>query len=128
MKSVQEHSKMREESIMTSKITPEKLLQKMNEGEKLILLDVRAEEKYNDYHIEGKHIESLNINKSKIFALETNDENSVKSLPKNEQIIVTCTTGNSATKCANILAKKEYDVVVLEGGVTAWKEYLKTVK
>lgn len=113
---------------MTIKITPEELFQKMNKGEKVVLLDVRAEEKYNDYHIEGEQIESLNINKSEIFALETNDEKSIESLPKQEQIIVTCTTGNSATKCANILSKKDYNVVVLEGGVTAWKAYLKTME
>ncbi|SOC18036.1 rhodanese-related sulfurtransferase [Ureibacillus xyleni] len=111
---------------MTLKIiTPEELFGKMREGEKLVLLDVRAEEKYNDYHIEGKHIETLNINKNDIFELETSNEKIIDSLPTNEQVIVTCTTGNSATKCANILAEKEYDVVVLEGGITAWKEYLK---
>ncbi|HLQ97547.1 MAG TPA: rhodanese-like domain-containing protein, partial [Candidatus Dormibacteraeota bacterium] len=32
----------------------------------------------------------------------------------------TCTTGNSAGKCADILEDKGYQVTVLEGGITAW--------
>ena len=108
------------------KISPEELYEKMNNQEKIVLLDVRAEEKYNDYHIEDPTIENLNINKNDIFNLVENKEDSITSLPKEKGIIVTCTTGNSATKCATILSEREYDVTVLEGGITAWKEFLKT--
>ncbi|MEH7236845.1 rhodanese-like domain-containing protein [Bacillus sp. JJ1562] len=108
------------------KITPAELFQKMNEQEKVVLLDVRAEDKYNDFHIEGPTIESQNIHKAEIFQIEENKGKTIDLLPKDSEIIVTCTTGNSATKCANILSEHEYDVAVLEGGITAWKEYLKT--
>ncbi len=107
------------------KITPEELFQKMNTQEKITLLDVRAEEKYNDFHIEGQGVESQNIHKEEIFKSEENKSNAVGSLPKDKEIVVTCTTGNSATKCANILSNQEYNVAVLEGGITAWKEFLK---
>lgn len=105
-------------------ITPEELYQKMNSKENLVILDVRAEEKYNDFHINASGIESLNINKTEIFKLEETNSIEVNNLPKDKKFIVTCTTGNSATKCANILTEREYDVVVLKGGITAWKEYL----
>jgi len=108
------------------KISPEELFERMNNQEKLVLLDVRAEEKYNDYHIEHSSIENLNINKNDIFNLVENKEDAITLLPNKKEIIVTCTTGNSATKCATILSEKEYDVTVLEGGITAWKEFLKT--
>ena len=104
-------------------ITPEELYQKLNSKENLVILDVRAEEKYNDYHIEATGIKNLNINKTEIFNLEENNREEISDLPKDKPIIVTCTTGNSATNCANILAERDYDVVVLEGGITAWKEY-----
>lgn len=106
------------------KITPEELFQKMNTQEKIVLLDVRAEEKYNDFHIEGQSVESQNIHKEEIFKSEENKSNAVGSLPKDKEIVVTCTTGNSATKCANILSNQEYNVAVLDGGITAWKEFL----
>lgn len=108
------------------KITPEELFQKMENQENILLLDVRAEEKYNNFHIKSSSINNLNIYKSDIFELEENKEEIIHSLPNDKEIIITCTTGNSATKCANILSEREYNVAVLEGGITAWKEYINT--
>lgn len=103
-----------------NKITPEELFERMKGNEKIVLLDVRAEEKYKDYHITNSQIESHNIPKTTIFELE--GEASISPLPKDREIIVTCTTGNSATKCANILDSRGFKVKVLEGGITAWRE------
>jgi rhodanese-related sulfurtransferase len=89
--------------------------------ENVLILDVRAEEKYNSYHIDGENIKSMNIVKTRLF--DENDAESIMALPKDKEIIVTCTTGNSARKCADILANKNYQVTLLEGGITAWKEY-----
>lgn len=104
------------------KISAEELLNK-KEKESIVILDVRAIEKYKSYHIAGENIENIHIPKTTIFDLEKGKEgNSVKALPKNREIIITCTTGNSATKCASILSKDGYNVTVLDGGITAWKE------
>lgn len=105
------------------RISAEELYGKVKNDNEIMLLDVRAEEKYKDYHIEEKSIKNINIPKNFIF--ENNGE-SLQALPKDQEIIVACTTGNSATKCANILSEKDYDVVVLDGGVTAWKSFLET--
>lgn len=105
------------------RISAEELYGKVKNDNEIMLLDVRAEEKYKDYHIEEKSIKNINIPKNFIF--ENNGE-SIQALPKDKEIIVACTTGNSATKCANILSEKDYDVVVLDGGVTAWKSFLET--
>ncbi|WP_153731425.1 rhodanese-like domain-containing protein [Sporosarcina obsidiansis] len=113
---------------MVKTITPEELYKKMNAQEKLVLVDVRAEDKYNDFHIKGSSIEDMNIPKTEIFKLEDRGEQNLSTLPLNKEMIITCTTGNSATKCANILYERAYDVIVLEGGITAWKEYVKTIK
>jgi rhodanese-related sulfurtransferase len=107
-------------------IAPEKLYEKMKNQEDILLLDVRSEDKYNDFHIDDPRIEMLNIQKNDIFNLEGNKEDFIDSLPKDKEIIVTCTTGNSATRCATILSEKDYYVVVLEGGITAWKNYVET--
>jgi len=106
------------------KISPQELDEKVKNQEQVTLLDVRAEEKYNDFHIEGSTIRSININKTEILNLAENGETTIAALPREQEIIVTCTTGNSAAKCAAILSEKQYQVVVLEGGVTAWKDYL----
>lgn len=99
-------------------ITAKELSEKLKKNEIVHLLDVRAEEKYNTYHIEHPNIESLNIPKTQIFDLNME---AIDLLPKKEEVIVTCTTGNSASKCAEILSEKGLHVVVLEGGITQWK-------
>lgn len=103
-------------------ITPDELHLKMKEKNGITILDVRAEEKYEKEHIEQGNIQSINIPKSFIFNLDEHPE-SISDLPKDKEIIVTCTTGNSARKCASILQDKGYNVTLLEGGITAWKEY-----
>ena len=102
------------------KISPNELQDRIAGEEKVVVLDVRAEEKYNRFHIEASQVVSLNIPKNEIFELEDGAE--LSALPKDRQIVVTCTTGNSAEKCAKILDGLGYQVEVLEGGITAWKE------
>ena len=106
-------------------IGPNILAEKLRKNEEVVILDVRAVEKYNDYHIKEENTDTINIEKSLIFALGDGGDESKIVLPKNKEIIVTCTTGNSARKCAMILAEKEYNVILLEGGITAWKEFKK---
>ncbi|EKN66194.1 rhodanese [Neobacillus bataviensis LMG 21833] len=105
------------------KITPKELHVRLNSDEKLVLLDVRAEEKFNEFHIK----ESRNLPKTVIFQLDEKEDAEL-SLPKDQEIIVTCTTGNSAAKCAAILDNLDYSVTVLDGGLTGWKEYLSSLE
>ena len=106
------------------RITPKELHERLQGKEKLVLLDVRDEEKYNQYHIE----ESLNVPKTVIFGMEKSGENTQQFLPRDQEMIVTCTTGNSATKCAGILDTHHYKVTVLDGGITAWKAYISSLR
>lgn len=107
------------------KITPKELHERFQSERMLLLLDVRAEEKYNDYHIEAENKESRNIPKTIIFGLEEGGGDLSRiDLPTDREIVVTCTTGNSAAKCANILSRHHDSILLLEGGVTAWKEYI----
>ncbi|MFJ5714343.1 rhodanese-like domain-containing protein [Neobacillus sp. NPDC093127] len=106
------------------RITPKELHERMKGGDKLVLLDVRAEEKYHEFHID----ESRNIPKTTIFDLDGDGSDIQLSLPKAAEIIITCTTGNSAAKCAEILDTRDYKVTVLDGGLTAWKAYMSLLK
>lgn len=105
-------------------ITPEELFKRIKAQDELTVVDVRSEEKYNEFHIEGASLTDLNIPKTEIFRIENESKQVVPGLPTNKELIITCTTGNSATKCAHILSERSYDVVVLEGGITAWKKFV----
>src|SRR5699024_2288809 len=94
------------------KISAENLLEKMEERKNILLLDVRAKEKYHDFNIQNEGIEGLNIPKANTFNLEDNED--TVPLPKDKEIIITCSTGNSATKCAQILPARGHNVQVLD--------------
>lgn len=104
-------------------ITPEELQRKIETNDDVVILDVRSAEKYNHDHINEKNVQSINIEKTNIFDLEEAGLEKIAGLPKQKEIIVTCTTGNSARKCSEILSDKGYNVTLLTGGITAWKEF-----
>lgn len=110
-------------SMTLKNITPKELHERIKGENQIILLDVRAAEKYNEFHIEEPQVVSLNIPKTEISNLE--EDLVLSQLPKDRPVVVTCTTGNSAAKCAKILDGLGLQVEVLEGGLTAWKEYRK---
>lgn len=111
--------------VEVKKITAIELEKKMTE-EHSIILDVRAVEKYNTYHIQNNNLETINIPKTFILSDSEKNFEIQNALPKHNEIIVTCTTGNSAMKCASILAKNGYDVSVLDGGLNSWIEHEET--
>lgn len=109
--------------MVDKKITPEDLYKKLNNNEKVVILDVRAEEKFQQYHIEHPIADTVNLPKTKILGTDQQ----VEGLPETKEIVVACTTGNSAQKCADVLSGQKVNTIVLEGGITAWKEFLKTI-
>lgn len=92
----------------------------------IVVLDVRSEEKFAQHHLEHDNAETINIPKQVIFAAAGTDQDVDMPFSKDTEVIVTCTTGNSAGKCAKILNDKGYRVTLLEGGMTAWNEAFKS--
>ena|SRR5690625_1132708 len=105
------------------KVSPESLCKKIADQEGILLLDVRTEKKYQSYHINSSKVDCLNLPKEHIFNLEKEQESTIP-LDTDKEIVVICTTGNSALKCANILSQLGHRVEVLNGGITAWREFM----
>lgn len=86
------------------------------------IVDVRAKEKFDQEHI----ARSVNIPKSYILDEKPEHNETLDQLPKVQEIILTCTTGNSARRCAAILSNQGYQIRLLEGGMTAWNKFKET--
>lgn len=82
-------------------------LEKMKEVEGAVLLDVRAEDEYQEGHVEG----SINIPLNKLAAI---------SLPKETPLFVYCLAGGRAEKAVKFLKKAGYDAVNI-GGVKGYE-------
>lgn len=107
-------------------ITAKEIAQKILANEKVFLLDVRKEEDYNDWSIQGRNVDSMNIPFKK---LEDETEDVKQQLPEDQPIYVVCARGISSQKGVEILEEAGVkNITYLEGGMTAWSEHLEPMK
>lgn len=107
---------------MIQNVLTETLLERLNEGESVFVLDVRSEEKVRDFQIEHPNITNLSLEKNQFLNETQIEPSALSSLPRNTEIVVVCSTGNSAREVAERLSTEGYQTTVLEGGVNAWRE------
>lgn len=103
------------------KITPKQLKERLDK-EKITILDVRSKEKFQIGRLKHPNAEHINIFKEDIFHFKNTHDPIQLPIPQEQEIVITCTSGNSAKKCADILTDKGYNVTLLEGGMMGWNQ------
>ncbi len=99
-------------------ISVEELKAKLDEGEKINLIDVREPEEYKEFNIGGKLVPLGKIQSMQVDELDD---------LKNEELIVHCRSGKrSVTACLFLESMGFTNTVNVEGGVLAWQEKYKT--
>lgn len=106
---------------MTAKEVTKKIINK----EPLFILDVRNEDAFQDWKIEGENVEYLNI---PYFDLLDGVEEIVEQLPADQDILVVCAKEGSSIFVAEMLSEAGRSVSYLQGGMKAWSEHLEPVK
>ncbi|WP_282137707.1 MBL fold metallo-hydrolase [Rossellomorea aquimaris] len=106
---------------MNSKEVAQKVIKK----EDLFILDVRNEDAFVDWKIEGESFEYLNI---PYFDLLDGVEEIMDQLPKDKDILVVCAKEGSSIMVADMLSDEGKEVSYLEGGMKAWSEHLEPIK
>ncbi|MGF2616073.1 MBL fold metallo-hydrolase [Rossellomorea vietnamensis] len=101
------------------------ITKKIFNDEELFILDVRNEEAYQDWKIEGKKFEYLNV---PYFDLLDGVEEIKDKLPADMDILVVCAKEGSSVMVAEMLSEEGLDAAYLEGGMKAWSEHLQPVK
>lgn len=91
----------------------------------LFILDVRNESDFNDWKIEGRNFEFLNI---PYFDLLDGVEEILDQIPANKEILVVCAKEGSSVMVAEMLSEAGLDVFYLKGGMKAWSEHLEPVR
>jgi rhodanese-related sulfurtransferase len=91
-------------------ITPVEVQQRLAQGERLYLLDVREREEYAEAHIPDSVLIPLGQLSRKL-----------SSIPKDSTIIAICRSGNRSGVAADLLRRAGYSTVLnLRGGIIAW--------
>ncbi len=97
-------------------ITPRQLHDRLQQGEKLHLLDVRTPAEHAEIHVPDVHLAPLD-------QLDSTKLASGNGFAKDQPLYIFCRTGNRAKQAAEKLEKSGYEQChVVEGGTMAWAE------
>lgn len=93
------------------KITAEEGKERMDKDDKVVILDVRTEEEYQEGHVPG----------AIVIPNETISSGPLEELPDMDQaILVYCRSGNRSAQAAKKLAEAGYTQVYDFGGIIDW--------
>lgn len=106
-------------------IQASEVAKKVIREEPLFILDVRNEDAFKDWKIDGKQVRHMNV---PYFELLDGIEEIEDSLPKDQEILVVCAKEGSSIMVADMLDEEGYSVAYLQGGMKAWSEHLEPVK
>lgn len=93
------------------KITAEEAKERMDQDDKIVILDVRTEAEYEEGHVPG----------AIVIPNETIGSESLKELPDlDQEILVYCRSGNRSAQAAKKLVEAGYTQVYDFGGIIDW--------
>ncbi|ODR80422.1 MBL fold metallo-hydrolase [Haladaptatus sp. W1] len=103
-------------------VTPDELYEKIDAGESVTILDVRATGEYEKWHIDGENVETINV--PYFEYLDDPDDELFEPVPEDEDVTVLCAKGGSSEYIAGMFAERDYEVNHLEDGMKGWARVL----
>ena len=100
-------------------VTPEALRDRIDNGEDVFVLDARMSSEYEEWHIEGETVESVNVPYFE-FLDEEIPEEALEQIPADRTVTVVCAKGGASEYVAGRLVERGYDVEHLEEGMNGW--------
>ena len=108
-----------------NKWTAADVARKVIDNKELFILDVRNQDAFEDWKIDGHQFEYLNI---PYFELLDGVEEILPQIPTDKDVLVVCAKEGSSIMVAEMLADAGRDVAYLEGGMKSWSMYLEPIK
>jgi glyoxylase-like metal-dependent hydrolase (beta-lactamase superfamily II)/rhodanese-related sulfurtransferase len=111
---------------MIAEITPAELYQDIRRGSCPLILDVRNEDEFANWTIEGLPSHALlNI---PYFAFLDDEAECLRKVPRERDVIVVCAKGGSSAFVASILSQHGIGARNLRGGMIAWGNFHVTTR
>lgn len=105
-------------------ISVEKFKSRLAEGRPEFILDLRNEDEFNAWRIEGRRpLATLNIPQVDFVGEE---DKYLERLPRDREIIITCAHGDASKYVAEVLRDKGFRALGLIGGMDAWSVLYET--
>jgi len=107
-------------------MTAKELGNKVIHREEIFILDVRNEEAFNDWKVEGEGVHIIN---KPYFDLIEGVDHILDEIPEDKLLLVVCAKeGSSQFVAEQIVESQGRDVHYLIGGMKSWSEHLEPVK
>ncbi|WP_435077742.1 MBL fold metallo-hydrolase [Halococcus sp. AFM35] len=108
-----------EPDVEVESIEPDRLKERIDRGEEVFLLDTRAAEEFDEWHIDGSNVTAHNVPYFE-FLLGDVDEEIFEGIPDDREIVVLCAKGDSSEYVAGLLKERGYEVSHLARGMNGW--------
>jgi len=108
-------------------VDPETLKDRIDAGEDVTLLDARMQSDYEEWHIDGENVTSINVPYFE-FLEDDIDEDALAAVPDNREVTVLCAKGGASEFVAGTLVERGYDVDHLEDGMNGWASIYEAVE
>ncbi|MFN3429303.1 MAG: MBL fold metallo-hydrolase [Candidatus Sericytochromatia bacterium] len=105
-----------------NELSPAELKARLDEGEKLVVLDVRNEDEYAAWKVEGKH--AVPMTNIPYFDFIEDEDAAIARMPfsQADTIVVVCAKGGSSDYVASLLRERGYRAINMAQGMTGWGE------
>ena len=90
-------------------VSATELSEKLKNGKKPLVVDVRQPGEYRSGHINGAKLIPLGELSGRL-----------KELPKNKEIVLVCASGSRSRSATKILVREGYEAVNMNGGMISW--------
>ena len=108
-------------------VTPDELKAQIDAGEDVTILDTRMTSDYEEWKIEGKNVESINVPYFE-FLDEEIDDDVLEQIPQDRELVVLCAKGGASEYAAGALIERDYDAVHLDEGMNGWARIYEAVE
>ena len=106
------------EEVEVESIAPEDLRERIDAGERVTILDVRAEGEYDEWHIEGENVETVNVPYYEF--IEGVDDDLLARVPEGDPVVAVCAKGGASQFVAGTLLDEGIDAVNMAEGMNGW--------
>ncbi|MCG1003164.1 MULTISPECIES: MBL fold metallo-hydrolase [Halobacterium] len=105
--------------VEVASVEPESLKDRIDADEDVTLLDARMQSDYEEWHIDGENVTSINVPYFQ-FLDDDIDEDVLDRIPDDRDVTVVCAKGGASEYVAGTLAERGYDVHHVGDGMNGW--------
>ncbi|MFB6155548.1 MAG: MBL fold metallo-hydrolase [Haloferacaceae archaeon] len=118
-----------ESDVAVESTDPSELKERIDRGEPVTILDVRAQSEFEEWHLDGPSVEIANVPYFEFIEEEGDlSDELLDRVPSGEPLVVVCAKGGSSEYVAGLLVAEGYEATNLAEGMNGWARIYEAVE